>query len=164
MTAIAMPDRPLQLAYACPSCGRTQHVSVSGSHSALTCAECTWSRPLEPHNGPPARCLVCGCGDLWRQKDFPQRVGVALVGLAALLSTVAYAWHWPRTALAVLMGFALVDFALYLLMGDVLVCYRCGARHRCAEIGADHPRFNLELHERYRQEAQRLKDAAGTHA
>src|SRR5262249_51641594 len=46
-------------------------------------------------NESPARCLVCGCEDLWRQKDFDQRLGVAIVGLGILLSTIEVAYWRP---------------------------------------------------------------------
>jgi hypothetical protein len=93
---------------------------------------------------------------LWRQKDFPQRLGLAMVALGAVLSTIAWAYHLPATALGVLLAFALVDLLLYTFMKDVLVCYRCQARFRHADLGEDYPRFNLETAERYRQEAARV--------
>ena len=108
-------------------------------------------------DGPPKRCLVCDCGDLWRQKDFSPRVGLTMVGLGILLSTIAWARMEPLWAIGTLMAFALLDLMLYVLMSDVLVCYRCGARHRHAHLAEDHPRFNLETHERYRQESLRLQ-------
>jgi cytochrome c553 len=102
---------------------------------------------------------VCGCDDLWRQKDFPQRVGLAMVALGAILSTIAWAYHMPATALGVLLGFALVDLVLFTVMKDVLVCYRCHARYGDVTFRDDQPRFNLETAERYRQEAARLEEA-----
>jgi hypothetical protein len=45
--------------------------------------------------------------------------------------------------------------ALFLLMRDMLVCYRCGARHRRTPIDQQHPKFDLETAERYRQLEQR---------
>jgi hypothetical protein len=130
--------------------------------SALTCDGCHWSRPYQADDlsaAGPRRCLVCGCDDLWRQKDFPQRLGVAMVALGAVLSTIAVALYMPATALGVLLAFALVDLLLFTFMKDVLVCYRCHARYRDAVLKDDHPRFNLETAERYRQEAARLEEA-----
>jgi hypothetical protein len=84
-----------------------------------------------------------------------------MVAMGAILSTIAWAYHLPATALGVLLGFALVDLLLFTLMKDVLVCYRCNARYRDAALGEDYPRFNLEKAERYRQEAARLEAAGG---
>jgi uncharacterized protein YecT (DUF1311 family) len=63
----------------------------------------------------------------------------------------------PTIAIGILMAFALADMVLFSLMSDALVCYRCHARYRGAVIGKDHPKFDLELNERYRQEAARMQ-------
>ena len=57
----------------------------------------------------------------------------------------------------VLLFFALIDLLLFTFMKDVLVCYACQARYKDADWHDDHPRFNLETAERYRQEAARLE-------
>ena len=82
------------------------------------------------------------------------------VGLGIVLSTVALSYYRPVLAIGVLMLFAVGDLVLYLVMRDVLVCYRCGARYRKAALQEDHPTFKLETAERYRQEARRLEEAA----
>jgi len=81
--------------------------------------------------------------------------------MAALASTIVYAYYQPTAALAILMAFALGDLLLYTLMPDVLVCYRCGARFRDQSPPDESLTFRLETAERYRQEhAHRLKVAA----
>ncbi len=84
-----------------------------------------------------------------------------MVALGAILSTIAWAYHLPATALGVLLAFALADLLLFTFMKDVLVCYRCQARFRHADLGEDYPRFNLETAERYRQETARLDAEKG---
>lgn len=152
----------MQVIFQCPECEQPRRSIVAAEATALTCDGCHWSRYFRAddlENAVPHRCLVCGCGDLWRQKDFPQRVGLAMVALGALLSTIAWAYHLPATSLGVLLGFALVDLLLFTFMKDVLVCYRCQARYRDVQFRDDHPRFNLETAERYRQEAARLEES-----
>ncbi len=154
----------MQLVYRCPGCGETAIVDRVESTRRAECAACGRSRDVpggDLVDGLPVRCLACGCDDLWRQKDFPQRLGVMMVGLGILGSTVFWARMEPVAAIGVLMGFALIDMLLFVLMRDVLVCYRCGARHRKVDRAEDHARFNLETHERYRQEAIRLEESAG---
>lgn len=114
-------------------------------------------RDADVAGGQLRRCLVCGCDDLWRQKDFPQKLGLTIVALGAILSTIAIANYMPGTAIGVLLAFALADLLLYTFMKDVLVCYRCAARFRHTDPGEEFPRFNLETAERYRQEAARLE-------
>ncbi len=153
----------MQIAFRCPRCQNQNLADNVESAAILACAHCDWSRKTT-HNGPsdetPNQCLACGCHDLWRQKDFPQRLGVLLAGMAIVLSTIAAAFYRPVLAIGVLMVFALIDLALYMVMRDVLVCYRCGARFRKTAMQDEHPTFNLETAERYRQEERRLKEAS----
>lgn len=155
----------MQILFSCPSCSRTVRAEVAATTDTLSCSGCSWRRELRAEDSTsaqPTRCLVCGCEDLWRQKDFPQKLGLALVALGALLSTIAMAYYYPTTALGVLLLFALADLLLFTFMPDVLVCYRCAARHRHTNPGEDYPRFNLETAERYRQEAARLTESRST--
>ncbi len=153
----------MQLIYRCPRCQQTSRVPVSKSLETLQCESCDWSRVVEPgeldEQERPQRCLACSCDDLWRQKDFSQKIGLLFVGMGILLSTIAWAYMWPTLAIGILMAFALIDLILYALMRDVLVCYRCGARHRHTEIDERHVAFNLETAERHRQETARLADS-----
>src|SRR5262245_57000852 len=123
----------MHVTFSCPQCQCTAHADVAVAGESLRCGSCQWTRTIgagDVTNGQPQRCLTCGCEDLWRQKDFPQGLGLFLVALGALLSTIAWANYMPRTALGVLLFFALGDMLLYVFMKDVLVCYRCRARHR----------------------------------
>ena len=82
-----------------------------------------------------------------------------MVALGVVLSTIAWFFRWPATAIGILMGFAFVDLVLYALMPDLLACYRCGAQYRGVASEGEVARFDLETAERYRQEARRLKSA-----
>lgn len=153
-------ERPVVLKFVCPRCQLRVRQRVEPGQS-FKCESCGWSRTCSADDfqqGQPAHCLVCGCTDLWRQKDFPQRLGLLMVGMGIVLSTIAYALWYPAISLGILMGFALVDFLLFLFMRDVLVCYRCGARHGGFEP-VSHAAFDLEVGERYRQERLRLEAA-----
>ena len=158
-TGSLQPDRigPVALTFCCPRCQRTNRLEVAAG-DAVRCPGCDWERPVAQEEfvqGKPAHCLVCGCDDLWRQKNFSQRAGLVMVTAAIALSTIAYALWQPVLALAILMGFALVDALLYLFMRDVSVCYRCAARHAGFEPAGTQETFDLEVAERYRQERLR---------
>lgn len=149
----------MHLQFVCPSCQAGNQTEVNASTASLECGDCHWSRAVaadEVAESRPTKCLVCGCQDLWKQKDFPQRLGVMMVATGAILSTIAWAQYRPALALGVLLGFALVDLLLYVFMNDVLVCYRCQARLRKTSPDFEYPRFDLETAERYRQEAARI--------
>ena len=150
------------ISFDCPKCLKLTHDELSSDGQCVTCTDCGWNRPVgdgELKGDSPAQCLVCGCGDLWRQKDFSQRLGVFIVGIGILLSTIAVAYHRPGVAMIVLMVFGLADWVLYAILPDRLVCYRCHAQyHRIPNLAAT-AAFDLEVNERYRQEAIRMKRA-----
>jgi len=100
----------------------------------------------------PSRCLVCGNAELYKKKDFPHGLGLAILALACITSTITYGLYDKWLTWTILIGSALFDGLLYLWVKDVIVCYRCNAHHRGIAPGsAVHP-FELTIHERYRQE------------
>jgi hypothetical protein len=150
----------MRVIYNCPSCQQTNQATVSESTDKLHCAACEWTRalPVDPHQRThPTVCLACGCRDLWRRKNFPPQIGVGVVVLAAILSTIAYAKHQHLWSYAILMMAAAIDMLLFAFMQDVLVCYRCEARYLKFDPTGETPHFNLETAERHRQEKIRLK-------
>jgi len=166
----------MRITYACPACHAT--VSLPGVETArtLVCPACGaelavpadaigWSTPAggaaAPGTGLPLlrRCLVCPSGELFARKDFPQRLGVGIVVAGFVASCVTWAWQLLVPTFAILFGTAAIDVVLYLLMPECLICYRCGARYRGA--GGGHGGFDLETHERHRQQRIRLREAAG---
>ncbi|MCI0461688.1 MAG: hypothetical protein L0Z62_32455 [Gemmataceae bacterium] len=98
------------------------------------------------------QCVVCGNKELYRKKDFPHGLGLAILIGACIASAFTFAWYEKWLTWAILLGTAAFDGLLYLLVGDVVVCYRCQAHHRGLGPGADHPPFELGTGERYRQE------------
>ena len=113
--------------------------------------------------GQLRRCLVCPSNDLFVRKDFPQRIGfwIVVVGFAA--SCVFWARYEPLWAFACLFVPAIIDFVLYLVVGDALMCYRCGAMYRRLGDLEDYPQFQLETHEKHRQELARLEQSQPLH-
>ena len=146
----------------CPKCLKISRGGVTSASHDTKCSACDWTRPLQPDDlkgESPNRCLVCGCSDLWRQKNFDQRLGVIIVGLGALVSTIFLAYWMPGASIMALMAVGLLDWILYAILPDRLVCYRCHAQYRQVPNLAEIAAFDLEVNERYRQEAIRLKQA-----
>ena len=151
--------------FQCPVCQRRGVTAPEPEDAAVSCPECAWTRNEGRGDfsaGHLCRCRICGCQDIWRQKDFPPVLGLALVATAAILSCAAWAFYQPLTAIGILMATALLDMVLYASMGDMLVCYRCGARHRRTSMTAEHARFDLETAERYRQQELRQRQASSS--
>lgn len=153
----------VSIRYQCPRCQSQSQAGSVDAGTALACRNCQWSRTVSVGDlaeGTPTRCLVCGNEDLWRQKDFPQALGLTFVGIGIIGSLTAWAYHRPVIALGVLLAVAAIDFVLFAVMPDVLVCYRCQARHSGGDISA-HPTFDHETAERYRQEQIRREQSSG---
>ena len=105
------------------------------------------------------RCLVCPSTDLYVRKDFPQRVGVALVGMGIVGSSIAWYYCNLYWTFGILFATALVDVLLYAVVGEALMCYRCDAQYRGVDEIESHGQFDLETHEKYRQLAARMKES-----
>jgi hypothetical protein len=99
---------------------------------------------------------------LFVRKDFPQRWGVTIVVAGFVASSVAWYQHRVLLSFAALFATALVDVILYLLMGNVLQCYRCHAQYRGLPSLQDQAGFSLEIHEKHRQQVARLRSAAAS--
>jgi hypothetical protein len=151
----------MNVTYNCPGCGCRARKSISAESSPLDCPNC--HQQLAVPEGAIIgqrinRCLVCPSRDLFARKDFPQRLGVALVAMGFVGSSIAWAYYQVLWSFAILFGTALVDLLLYIVMGESLTCYRCGAQYRGFEEIERHGGFDLETHERYRQMAARMKE------
>ena len=150
----------MNITYYCPACRKPVREQISAASTALECGECRQQIAIPPQaiiGKRINRCLVCPSTDLYARKDFPQRLGVALVVLGFIGSSIAWANYLVFWTFAILFATALVDLLLYVLMGESLTCYRCGAQYRGCEEIERHGGFDLETHERYRQMAARMK-------
>ncbi len=96
------------------------------------------------------------------RKDFPQGLGVTIVTVGLAASCVPWYFHNWYGTFALLFATALLDVVLYLVMGDMLQCYRCHAQYREAPGLDKHEAFRLETHERHRQQRARLANAPMT--
>ncbi len=109
-------------------------------------------------------CGVCGSPELYKKKDFPHWLGMAILIGALVLATVTYYWYEKWWSWFFLIGSALIDGAMYLMVGDVVVCYRCHAHYRGFTATAAHQPFEITIGERYRQERIRLDQGSRRNA
>jgi len=153
----------MRITYACPACHATVAADGIETRATLDCPACGAAVAVPGDAFAPGtpprlrRCLVCPSTELFVRKDFPQRVGLAIVVAGLAASCVAWAWRELVLTFAILFGTALVDVVLYLVMPDCLSCYRCGARYRGAGVRGSFSGFDLETHEKHRQQTARLR-------
>ncbi len=154
----------MNLTFACPHCHEPSRVELPAGATEFACAECGQSISISPEaleGDRLNRCLVCPSADLFVRKDFPQRLGVGLVVFGLAASCVSWGFHQTNLTFAILFATALVDLALYLVVPNALMCYRCGAQYRGSAGQDSHGPFNLETHERHRQQKARLEQQRG---
>lgn len=153
----------MNIRFACPSCEVPDRVEVAGP-VACRCAGCGHAATLTDTRdsaGKVTACGLCDCADLYRQKDFPQWLGLSILAAACASFFVLQVLYHQWAAWAVLLGSAAFDGLLYYgIVGDVVVCYRCGAQHRGVPATPFDP-HELATAERYRQERIRLQQANG---
>ena len=100
---------------------------------------------------PLIACPACGCRDLFIRKDFPQKLGLSVVALAAIAFLVLAAR--PATfylGVWVLVAAAVLDAALFFFVPKITVCYRCRAEFRGHPLNPKHGPFELAVAEKYR--------------
>jgi hypothetical protein len=152
----------MNVTYTCPACSQTARARLPAESSYISCPRC--QQQIKIPSGAVEdqqihRCLVCPSTELYARKDFPQRLGVALVVAGFIGSSIAWANYQVLWSFAILFGTALIDLLLYLVMGQSLTCYRCHAQYRGFEEIERHGGFDLQTHERYRQMAARLSSS-----
>jgi hypothetical protein len=136
----------MNVTFDCPRCDEGARVDVPEGAKSLACPHCQHALRFPDgawKDGRLSRCVVCPSTDLFLRKDFPQSLGVGVVVLGVVSSTIAYYFGHIYLTFACLFACAAIDFVLY---------------HYRLLAGLDaHSPFNLETHERYRQEAARLE-------
>lgn len=176
----------MNVTFRCPNCEATSWHEFTADRAPIVCSSCqakvgeapvftaatranAAASPANTAEGPQSNhglgalrdlksCAICGGNELFVRKDFPQKLGVGIVALGLLAS--CYTWHnyWVYWTFGILFATALADVALYLIVGDSLVCYRCRAEYRAASNLAEHAPFDLETHERFRRQKARLAE------
>jgi hypothetical protein len=153
----------MELTIQCPGCGAVNHVPSLESAETVGCRQCGTRRPLhrDPiEEGQLLACPWCATTDLYIQKDFPQGLGLFIVIVGFVISTVFWYFEMPIVTYLVLLASALLDMVLYYRVPDVTICYRCLSQVRGpgSNPGARFRPFDLAIGERYRQERIRIEE------
>jgi hypothetical protein len=87
------------------------------------------------------RCAACGHDQLYFQKDFNRTTGIALV----VLGSIFVPWTYGLS----LLGVTILDYVVWRLVKNVIVCYRCQAVHRGYPQNPAIKPFDLVTHDRH---------------
>jgi hypothetical protein len=139
-----MAGRPPEIAFRCPACGGEATAGLDGLGRCAGCGRETrlGVSPSLAGERVVDRCAACDGAQLYVQRDFNQKAGLAIVVAGAVLA--------PFTPYyASLFAAALIDAGLYALLPEITVCYRCHAHYRGFARNPRHAAFDLHLAEQY---------------
>jgi predicted nucleic acid-binding Zn ribbon protein len=148
--------------YRCPHCQAVASATLAEDAPAFACSGCGagFHAPVAAvRNGEVIQCLVCPCKELYIRKDFSQNLGISIVVAGAVISSVFWFYRMPLWTYGTLFATALIDVVLYMTVGNVLQCYQCQAQYRGLASLDEHEGFDLETHEKHRQQQIRLARA-----
>ena len=149
----------MNVSYTCKHCDQPVRSEVGSGAHEFTCPACSekFSVPAEDYaDGKLHGCLVCGCRELFVRKDFSQRLGVTIVVCGLFAYLIAIGFQQRYVGWGILFATALIDLVLYFRVKSMLQCYRCEASYRgLSGLDAFEP-FDLETHEKFRQQKIRL--------
>jgi hypothetical protein len=153
----------MELTFQCSSCGSVNRVRSIESAERAGCQQCRAERPLHReavHEGQLLACPWCATTDLYIQKDFPEGLGLFIVIVGFVISTIFWYYEMPLVTYAVLLASALLDLVLFYRVPDVTICYRCLSQVRGPGSNPDGrvAPFDLAVGERYRQEQIRVAE------
>jgi hypothetical protein len=133
-----------EVAFRCPSCGGEATSGLDGKGRCAACgtaADLVLSASLR-ESRIVDRCPSCAGESFYVQRDFNQRVGLGIVVVGGILA--------PFTPFySSLIVAALVDTALYLVLPEITICYRCLAHFRGFKRNPKHEAFDLHVAEQY---------------
>lgn len=149
--------RPPEIAFRCTACGEEATAGLDGVGS---CQKCGATPRLELT--PSLRderivdvCPACNGVQLYVQRDFNQKAGLALVIVGGALA--------PFTPFySSLFVAAAVDALLYTLLPEITVCYRCHAHFRHFRRNPNHLPFDLHLAEQYEAKPDEVDSTPAT--
>ncbi len=127
--------------FLCPRCER--RLGREAGESLRPCEFCnTPNEVVAPREGAIIdRCAACSHDQLYFQKDFNRTTGIALVAIGA----VFVPWTYGLS----LLGVTVLDYVVWRLVKDVIVCYRCQAVHRGYPPNPALKLFDLVVHDRH---------------
>jgi hypothetical protein len=102
----------------------------------------TANSAVAPHAGAViGRCAACGHAELYFQKDFNRRTGIALV----VVGSIFVPWTYGLS----LLGVTILDYIVWRIVKNVIVCYDCQAVHRGYPPNPALKPFDLVIHDRH---------------
>ena len=127
--------------FLCPRCDA--RLARQPGEQPRPCERCGESNQVvAPDEGSVIeRCAACSHDQLYFQKDFNRTTGIALV----VVGSIFVPWTYGLS----LVGVTILDYVVWRLVKNVIVCYRCQAVHRGYPPNPALKSFDLVTHDRH---------------
>jgi len=141
------------ISFRCPHC--SAELSFNDlSREESPCPKCGTSIPLRVtermrKENIVDQCVICGLEKLYVQKDFNRTLGASIFIAAAVISLILYGKQMVVSSFLVLGAAAAADYLLYMMLGEVTICYRCHSQYRQVSPNPHNEAFELGLAEKY---------------
>lgn len=121
----------------------------------VTCRACGNDMPLSgsetlERGRPVERCVLCGRKEFYVESDFPARIGCAVV-VACIVAFLITENLW------ILIGAALVNFALMVVLPKRTICYQCLTEYHGTARDPAHAEYDLSKAARFADHPRRKK-------
>jgi hypothetical protein len=136
--------RAPEIAFRCPRCAAEATAGADGRGLCRACGTATVlpvSSSLRDERLVD-RCPACDGAVLYVQRDFNQKMGLLIVVIGGALAPFT-----PYYSSLFVAG--LVDAALYAVLPEITICYRCQAHFRGFRRNPRHNPFDLHVAEQY---------------
>src|SRR5688572_25538161 len=110
----------MNVTFRCPQCDRLAELPLADDQAETACPACQARWPVPAGaiaGGQVTRCIVCPSSELFVRKDFSQALGIAIVVVGFVVSSIFWYFRMPLWTYGVLFATALIDVVLYFLVG-----------------------------------------------
>ncbi|HET7437407.1 MAG TPA: hypothetical protein VFN10_22065 [Thermoanaerobaculia bacterium] len=127
--------------FLCAQC--ETRLARSAGEPPRACEECSTPSPVAapPEGTLIDRCAACDHAELYFQKDFNRTTGVTLVVIGSILA--------PFTYFISLVAVTILDYVIWRIVKNVIVCYECQSVHRGYPQNPALKPFDLVIHDRH---------------
>jgi hypothetical protein len=127
--------------FLCSRCeARLAREAGEEAHDCETCSEPS-AVTAPPDGALIEQCAACASDALYFQKDFNRKTGIGLV----VLGSIFVPWTYGLS----LLGVTILDYVVWKIVKDVIVCYDCQAVHRGYPPNPSIKPFDLATHDRH---------------
>jgi hypothetical protein len=137
----------------CPGCFKASSFRTEDAPAEVVCPRCGQRREVTlsesvKERGVVDRCVLCGCGHLYLEKDVNGYLGFAVIVAAIVGSAIFWASN-VLISLGILGAAALIDLCVWLVARERAVCYQCVATYRKTAPNPAIERYDLGVAGRF---------------